>query len=136
MHDAFMALFPAWGFAGQVTDAGISGGSDGIDRWFAEKENVLGYRFVPAWFDLGVAAMGLSGDGHQKAAMAIMQNLRRHHPVNPHVASFSAGAFEKAGLLEEAAGEYRRAIDIAQRHNLHPNEIHLGRLQRGLKRVE
>jgi len=97
---------------------------------------VLGYRFVPAWFDLGVAAMGLLNGGHSQAALATTRNLRRHHPENPYVASFSARAYDKSDQPEAAAAEYKRAIDIAQRDGLHPNAIQLGRLKRGLKRVQ
>jgi predicted alpha/beta superfamily hydrolase len=136
MHDAFMALFPAWGFAEQLTKLGALDGAEGIDRWFSEKEASLGYRFVPAWFDLGVAALGLQKDGHSQAALATTRNLRRHHPENAYVASFSASVFEMSGQPKAAATEYQRAINIAQRDGLHPNAIHLGRLQRGLERVQ
>lgn len=135
MHDAFMALFPAWGFADQLTLLGASEGQAGVDRWFAEKESILGYRFQPAWFDLGVAAMKMTRAGHLKAALATMRHLSSYHPDSPHVAAFSAGVFEQSGQLAEAAAQYQRAINIARQHGLHPNEIHLARLQRGLERV-
>jgi len=64
-----------------------------------------------------------------------MQHLRRYHPQNPHVAAFSASVFERSGEMEKAADEYRRAIRVAERDGLHPNEIHLGRVRRGLERV-
>ena len=135
MHDAFMALFPAWEFAKELTAVGSAEGGAGVDRWFAAKESALGYRFQPAWFDLGVAALGMVRAEQEEAALATMRHLTRHHPDNPHVAAFSAGVFERSGQLAEAAGEFQRAIDIARQHDLHPNEIHLARLRRGLERV-
>lgn len=135
MHEAFMALFPAWGFAEQLAALGASEGEAGVNRWFSEKESALDYRFKPAWFDLGVAAMGMMRAGHADAALATMRHLRMHHPDSPHVASFSATVFEQSGRLAEAASEYERAMKITRQHGLHPNEIHLARLQRGLERV-
>ncbi len=135
LHDAFMALFPAWGFAEQLSVLATAEGEAGVNRWFAEKESVLGYRFIPAWFDLGVAAMKMIRTGHAQAALVTMQHLRRYHPDNPYVAAYSAYVFEQNKQLSEAADEYRRAIMIARRDGLHPNEIHLGRLQSGLERV-
>ncbi len=135
MHDAFMALFPAWGFAEQLTALAVSEGEAGVDRWFADKQSKLRNRFQPAWFDLGVAAMGMMSAGHAEAAIATMRHLRTHHPQNPHVAAFSAGVFEQSGQFAKAAGEYQRAINIARERNLHPNDLHLAGLQRGLDRV-
>ena len=135
LHDAFMALFPAWGFDKQLTELGTNGGAEGVKGWFAGKESELGYRFIPAWFDLGIAAISMLSAGHGEAALATMQGLRKHHPDNPHVAAFSAHVFEQTGSLSSAAEEYRRTIMIARRDGLHPNEIHLGRIERGLERV-
>jgi hypothetical protein len=131
MHDAFMALFPAWGFADELTSAATSEGEAGVDRWFADKQAKLKYRFQPAWFDLSVAAFGMDAE----AALATMRHLRMHHQQSPNVAAFSAGIFEQNGQLAEAAREYERAIKIARDHDLHPNAIHLAPLQRGLDRV-
>jgi len=135
MHDAFMALFPAWGFAEQLATLSASEGDAGVDRWFADMESTLAYRFQPAWFDLGVAAMRMMRAGQAKEALATMRNLRTHHPDNPYVASFSATVFEQSGRLADAASEFERAIKIAREHDLHPNGIHVARLQRGLERV-
>ncbi len=79
LHDAFMALFPAWGFDAELTAAGAAGGAAGVDAWFADKARTLGWRFVPAWFDLGVAAMALQREGHEEAALAALSQLRRPH---------------------------------------------------------
>jgi len=135
MNEAFMALFPAWGFAEELSAIAATGGATGVDRWFADKESSLGFRFVPAWFDLGVATYGMVQEGHTDGALATMQHLREHHPDNPHVASMSAWVFEKSGDLPEAAVEYARGIRIANEQGLHPNFIHLDRLHRGLARV-
>ncbi len=135
LHNAFMALFPAWDFAEQLTALAASEGKAGIDRWFADKQSKLKYRFQPAWFDLSVAAMGMMSAGHTEAALATMRHLRMHHLQSPDVAAFSAGVFEQNGQLAEAAGEYQRAINITRENDLHPNTIHLARLQRGLDRV-
>ena len=136
MHDGFMQLFPAWGFPEQLRLAATEGGADAVNSWFRDKERELGYRFIPAWFDLGVAASALAREGDNEAALAITRHLRRHHPHNPHVAAFSAEVYRASGQPGAAAGEYRRAIEIAERDGLHPNEIHLDRLRRGLERVE
>jgi predicted alpha/beta superfamily hydrolase len=135
MHDAFMALFPAWGFAEQLTALATSDGEVGVDRWFADKQSKLNYRFQPAWFDLSIAAMGMMSAGHAEAALATMRHLRTHHPQKPDLAAFSAAVFELNGQLTEAAGEFQRAINITREHDLHPNAIHLAGLQRGLDRV-
>lgn len=135
MHDGFMALFPAWGFVEQLNAVADSNGTAGVDRWFLEKRTELGYRFLPAWFDLGVAALGMMRRDQLPAALATMRHLRQYHPQNPDVAAFSARVLEADGQLEAAAAEYERAIHLATEHGLHPNEIHIGRLQRGLERV-
>ncbi len=135
MHDAFMSLFPAWGFSEQLTTEVEENGADGVDQWFVQKQSQLGFRFIPAWFDLGVVAQKLVRSEHADAAMAIMKHLRRHYPGSPDVAAFSAGVYERSDRPEQAAEEYRRAIQIATEDGLHPNAIHLARLQRGLARV-
>ncbi len=134
MHDAFMALFPAWSFDAELMARGREQGAAGIDAWFLEKEAALGYRFKPSWFDLGVASLRLSGTGDGDAAMALMAHLKRHYPHNAHVASFAGSVFEKNARYGQAAAEYERAIAIARDNDLHPNVIHIDGLERGLKR--
>jgi len=112
MHDAFMALFPAWGFDDEVLDAARNDGAEGVNDWFKEKQDVLGMRFQPAWFDLGVAAFTLTQDGHGAAAMAVINNLKSYYPQNGHVANFAASVFEMNERYEEALLEYERAIEI------------------------
>ncbi len=129
MHDAFMALFPAWGFAEEVTSRAKSDGAAGVDQWFSEKEAALGYRFKPAWFDMGVAAISLSNSGAGDAAMQLMENMVRHYPDSPHVAAFAGNVFEQNDRFAAAAAEYERAIEIARERDLHPNVIHLDRLE-------
>lgn len=45
MHNGFMALFPAWGFADELTDAARNNGVTGVNEWFNEKRDTLGTRF-------------------------------------------------------------------------------------------
>jgi predicted alpha/beta superfamily hydrolase len=135
MHDAFMALFPAWKFDAELKLIAESEGAAGVDRWFTEKETKLGYRFAPAWFDLGVAAMVMARSGHEEAAQAITRRLREHHPDNAWVAAYSAWVWESSDRPADAALEFERVIEIAERNGLHPNEIHLDRIRRGLERV-
>jgi predicted alpha/beta superfamily hydrolase len=134
MHEGFMALFPGWGFPEQL-EAAAEDGATGVKRWFAEKERQLGWRFQPAWFELGVLASRLARADRTGAALEVMRQLCRYHPDNVHVVAFSAGVFESAGDRDNAAAEYRRAIAMARERNLHPNEIHIARLERGLARV-
>ena len=136
MHDAFMALFPAWDFKEELNAIAMAEGAGGVDRWFADKEAELGYRFVPAWFDLGVTAMLLARSEHQDAAQAITRNLRAHFPDHAYVAAYSAWVYESSGMPADAAREFQRVIDIAERDDLHPNAIHLDRIRRGLERVQ
>lgn len=135
MHDGFMALFPAWEFEAEVAEKARAEGAEGVNAWFDEKEAALGYRFVPAWFDMGVAALMLGRDGHHEAALALMARLRDHHPNDAHVASFGASVFENAGRLEDAEAEFARTIKLTNEQGLHPNAMHLDRLERGLERV-
>lgn len=134
MHDGFMALFPAWGFPEEL-EAAAGDGAEGVKRWFEGKDKQLGWRFQPAWFELGVLASRLARTERPEAALEITRQLRRYHPDDPYVAAFSAEVFEASGDRTSAAAEYRRAITIAKQRNLHPNEIHLDRLERGLARV-
>ncbi|GJL91318.1 alpha/beta hydrolase [Hyphococcus sp.] len=134
MHDAFMALFPAWGFDAELGARARVQGAKGVDAWFAEKQAQLGYRFKPAWFDLSIVALGLTPDGHGESARAIMAQLSDAYPMSPHVAAFAASVFEQNKMHEAAAASYERAIAIAKEEGLHPNVIHLGRLERGAAR--
>jgi predicted alpha/beta superfamily hydrolase len=135
MHDGFMALFPAWSFPQELGEAANADGAQGVKRWFAGKQAALGYRFVPAWFDLGVLALNMAQAGQIDAAVATMAELVTYHPGNPYVASHAANVFEMAGQFDAAAAEYRRAIGIVEARDMHPNEFHVARLQRGLQRV-
>jgi predicted alpha/beta superfamily hydrolase len=135
MHDAFMALFPAWGFDDEVLDVARTDGVKGVDEWFKEKQDVLGMRFQPAWFDLGVVAFTLTQEGHGDAATALINNLISYYPQNGHVANFAASVFEMNERYEEALQEYERAIEIVMEQNLHPNTLHLGSLESGAERV-
>ena len=136
MHDAFMALFPAWEFEDQVKARAESQGAAGVKAWFAEKQNTLGFRFKPAWFDMGVTATSLSRNGHGEAALAIMAELRIYYPHNPHVAAFSAYVYSNLNQVEHAENEYLRSIAIANERGLHPNSIHIDQLKRGLERLQ
>lgn len=134
MHDAFMELFPAWGFDDEVMAAAAANGPAGVDQWFSEKEAALGWRFKPAWFDMGVAALALTGKGDGAAAMRLMEHMVRHYPDNAQVAAFAGNALEQNERFAEAAAEYERAIKIARKDDLHPNAIHLDRLEESAAR--
>lgn len=135
LHGGFMKLFPAWGFEAEVT-AVADGGAAAVDDWFRERDRELGARFLPAWFDMGVAASALAREGNTAAAVAVVRNLRRYHPDNAHVASFAAGVYQAAGKTEKAATEYRRAIELAQAQGLHPNALHLDPIRERLSQLE
>ncbi|WP_425411042.1 alpha/beta hydrolase-fold protein [Hyphococcus sp.] len=136
MHDAFMALFPAWGFVEEMTARAEQDSAAGVDAWFEEKEAALGYRFHPSWFDFGVAAIRLSAAEHNAAAETLIERLIMIYPDSPHIAAFAAQTFENNGAFDRAVSEYARAIEIAEDRDLHPNVIHLERLGKGLARVE
>ncbi len=135
MNEGFMKLFPAWGFVAEVETAAASG-AKAVDQWFRTREAELGYRFLPAWFDMGVAATGLAQAGNTDAAIAILRNLRRHQPDNAHVASFASGVYRIAGETDNAIAETRRAIALAEAQGLHPNAMHLDRLRQRLAVLE
>ncbi len=135
MHDAFMALFPAWGFADELTEIARIEGIKGVNEWFNEKRDVLGMRFQPSWFDLGVVAFTLTQEENGDAAMALINNLKSFYPRNAHVANFAASVFEMNERYEEAPREYERAIEIVAEQKLHPNTLHKGSLESGAERV-
>lgn len=135
LNDGLMAAFPQWGDAEAVRAAGESAGADGVARWFDEKEAALGFRFFPSWFDFGIAAIRLSRTERADAAIALMDRTRRYHAENANFAAFSAQVYENAGAFERAIGEYQRAIAIARRDGLHPNAIHIDRLEAGIARI-
>ncbi len=135
LHDAFMALFPAWNFEEEVRAHGESRGAAGVNAWFYKKRAALGFRFKPAWFDMGVTAIALSQNDKGEAALALMAQLRTYYPGNPHVAAFSASVFENLEQFAHAEQEILRAIAIANKRKLHPNEIHIDQLKRRLDGV-
>ena len=135
MHDAFMALFPTWGFPDEVLDVARIEGGEGVNEWFNEKRAVLGMRFHPSWFDLGNVAFTLTQEGHGDAAIVLINNLKSYHPQNGYVASFAASVFEMNERYEEALREYERAIEIVTEQELHPNTLHKGSLESGAERM-
>jgi hypothetical protein len=44
--------------------------------------------------------------------------------------------FERTEKFQEATSEYKRAMQLAREQGLHPNAIHLDRLQASLERVQ
>lgn len=136
MHDAFMALFPGWEFDEELARVARAGGGPAVERWFAEKSDALGWRFLPSWFDLGIVALTLVNEGHEGAAQAVTEGLRAHQPGNAVVAEFSGRVFERSGDPSSAAAEYRRALRLVREQDLHPNAQHAGDLEAALERVE
>lgn len=134
LHNSFALLFPAEGFAPAVRQAGVEGGPDAVRAWYGEKARALGWRFFPAWFDFGVGALGLSRTDPE-SSIAIIEYARPYHENNANFAALSAQAYENAGDLGQAEAEYLRAIALAKRLDLHPNVIHLQRLEAGLDRI-
>ncbi len=135
LNDAFMALFPTWNYDDDIKAVAETAGADGVHDWFAMKRNTLGFRFHPPWFDMGVVALQLSRGSHGDAALALMAELRSYYPDSAFIADFSGSAFENVGQPGDAADEYARAIKLAEEQGLHPNAMHLDRLQRNLARV-
>ena len=134
LNNSFNRLFPGETFATDARAAGKEGGADAVRAWFDEKERALGWRFFPAWFDFGVAAIILSRDD-PAAGVEIINRTRPYHQNDANFAALSAQVYENAGAFENAEAEYERAIDIANARALHPNVIHLDRLEAGLQRV-
>lgn len=136
LHEAGSLLFPAEGFAADVMAAGKSDGARGVRRWFKEKERTLGYRFFPSWFDFGVAAIRLSSDDAPDAAKELIKRTLPYHRDDANFAAFAARVYENAGELDRARKQYERALDLAEEFGLHPNVIHLDRLNAGLARID
>ncbi|MEO1251373.1 MAG: alpha/beta hydrolase-fold protein [Pseudomonadota bacterium] len=136
LHEGFDLLFPSAGFAGEARAAGETGGAEAVRGWFAEKRIALGWRFHPLWFDMGVAAAGMSRNGDAEAAIAIVEETAPFHPDNASFASLAAQVYENAGRLEKARSEFDRAVRLAEEYDLHPNAIDIDRLQAGLARID
>lgn len=135
-HAAFMALFPAWGFAAELRASGEQRGAVGVKTWFAEKQMNLRWRFKPAWFDLSNVAYGLVASDSVEAGLAVMEELRNHYPDSAQVAWFSGSVFLRAGLLNEAEEQTRRAILIAKEDGLDPNTIQIDGLENLLSDIQ
>ncbi len=136
LHDAFMAFFPAWDFHHDVQREAERNGAEGVNDWFDRKRLALGFRFQPAWFDMGVLAMQLARDGRGEAALALIDQLLAFYPQSAYVADFSRAVNETLGRYEIAEGEAERAIALTRAQDLHPNAIHLERLERALDRLQ
>lgn len=136
MDEGLKRLFPAVGFADEARAAGQGGGAQGVRRWFREKSRELEFRFHPSWFDFGVAAINLSRDGHHEAAAELIAQTREHHREHAHLEAFAGQVHENAGNLRDARRAYERAIEITKADGLHPNAIHLNRLNAGLDRID
>ncbi len=125
-HEAFMALFPAWGFKEELAQSARALGAKGVEDWFAGKQAALDWRFQPNWFDLGVTALGLARDPvTADAALAVTAALRNFYPDNAFIALYSATVYESAQQFELALSETERALALAQAQNLDPNELQL-----------
>ncbi len=135
MHEGFMELFPAWRFPEDVKARAETEGAAGIDSWFEEQEAKLGYRFIPAWFDLGVAAMALARENHDVAAVALMTKLKRYHPNSPYIASFFATVHDLGGRFDMAEREILRAIALAEETGGDPNAIQVEKLKQTLSSI-
>jgi len=134
LNAGMMKLFPSFGMAEEARLAGEGGGAAGINAWFDEKEEALGFRFFPSWFDFGIAAIRLSGSESPDAGPAVIERAMKYHQENAHFAAFAAQVQENTGNFDAAIMEYERAIKIAKRDGLHPNAIHLDRLENGVER--
>ena len=135
-HAAFMALFPSFGFDAELAARARLQGAAGVDAWFAEKEASLGWRFQPAWFDLGVTAMSLVREpASAEAARSLTAQLRRYFPDNAFIALYSATVYERSGMLAEALAEADRAIALAEEQRLDPNELQIDTLKASRERI-
>lgn len=135
-HAAFMALFPSFGFDRELTTRARLQGAAGVDAWFAEKESSLGWRFQPAWFDLGVTALTLAREpATAEAARSVTAQLRRYFPDNAFIAFYSATVYEQSGMLAEALAEAERAITLAEERRLDPNELQIETLESSRQRI-
>lgn len=135
LHDGMQRLFPHWGHDTEVIEAARSRGAQGVERWFRARREALGFRFHPAWFDLGVAALQLSREGLHEAAICVVEALSDWHGSNPNLLAMAAEVYRAAGDLDsaEATVERARAEAIAQRAA--PNAIQLPRLDKLLARI-
>ncbi|HNS85659.1 MAG TPA: alpha/beta fold hydrolase [Parvularculaceae bacterium] len=136
LNAGMMKLFPAFGFAEEARQAGEANGAAGVNSWFDEKESALGFRFFPSWFDFGIAAIRLSHSDRPEAGLAVIKRAKKYHAENANFAAFAAQVHENAGEFNQAISEYERAIMIAKRDGLHPNAIHLDRLNAGVARIK
>ncbi len=136
IHDAFMALYPAWQYQQEVIASAKKDGEKGIEVWFEKKSKKLGNHFYPSWFDLGVAAFALVREGQQNAALVLMEKLKQYHPDNAHIANFSASVFEMTGNNANAMKEYKRTLELVNKNNLHPNSLHKSRVEEAIKRIK
>lgn len=135
LNAALMKLFPSWGLADEARHSGETNDVDGVNAWFDAKEEALGFRFFPSWFDFGIAAIRLSRGDNPEAGVAMIDRTRKYHVENANFAAFAAQVNENAGHFDRAIEEYKLAILIAERDGLHPNAIHLDRLKAGIERI-
>lgn len=135
LHAGFQRLFPHWEHDRELMARARADGVAGVEQWFAMQQETLGWRFRPAWFDLGVVALRLRAEDRHAAAVAIVDMLRRWHGRNPNLLAMAGEVYRAAGDLTRAEQVLQLAIEEAIAQREAPNAIQLPRLERALERV-
>lgn len=136
LNRALTHLFPRSGLDDELRAVAAEGDPAQIDAWFADKQAALGFRFVPAWFDLSMVAMQSAGAQQYDVAKAIERHLVQRHPTNPYVYYYDAVIHEQAGDLEEAQALYQRCLDVTRDTGADPNWFTAQYAINGLERVD
>ena len=123
LHHALSKLFPTWGDDQSLFEAGESGDSEAVERWFAERRNQLGWRFVPQALDLGLAALRLTLGGHEDAGLTALDLLAETMPSNPTIAQLRGQALAGLGRTEAALAAIDQAISLGRRAGYHPDQL-------------
>lgn len=135
LHDGFQRLFPHWGHDTELLAVARADSADGVADWFETQRQQLGWRFRPAWFDLGIVALRLRGEERHAAAVAVVDALREWHGSNPNLLAMAGEVYRAAGQLDRAERALQLAMTEATAQGEAPNSIQLPRLERALARV-
>lgn len=109
LHEIFMMLFPSWGFDQELAEIARAEGAVAAGQLFDQRQAELDWRFVPYWFDIGVAAIELAQEGHGDAALVILERMLEFDPDNIETRNFIAFVHTISGQTEAAIA----AIDVA-----------------------
>lgn len=116
LHDALGELFPFWDQAGALEAAALQNGPAGVDAWFDDRQDVLGWRFVPQSMELSLVGVQLAEGGHAQAAGAVFDQLEAIYPDRAEVFAMRAVSLVRSGGDQGLAlGAIRHAIAVGER---------------------